>query len=743
MLALLLPAAAGAFDFPLPPTPDEVAPVASYRIDARLLPGEHACEATEILTWSSPAEIPVDRLLFHLYLNAFANEASTWMREAGPPGSDHPIRPRDWGWTQVRSVELLDAGGEVTADLSGDIEYVHPDDDNAQDRTVLAVPLPAAVPPGGSVQLRIRFKSRLPRFRARTGYNHDFHFFAQWFPKIAVWEPEGMRGRTPGGWNAHQFHSFTEFYSDYGSYDVRLTVPQGWTVGATGKAQGAPQRHGDGMETWRFVQSAVHDFTWLADPRLASTTRTFDIDDLRDPQQERWLVEKVGVSEAALDLPPVEVTLLYPPEHEGLVDRQFRAVFEALRYYGWWFGPYPYETLTVLDPPHGGEGAGGMEYPTLITGGAHLWSPSRHLSPEMVLVHELGHQYWYGLVGSNEFEEAWLDEGINTYSTARVLKVAYGADWRYGRMAGIPVPGLSLVDTPGRFPGWMEGSLEDRLAGILHLRAFGVPPSGLLDMLREMPWISWIRGVPVPQDYSRRRRFLTEPAADPLTADSWRLYDRNVYRVNAYDRPATTLATLERVVGPDLMIRGLRAFHLEWRFRHPSSTDFVRTFSQAVGRDLSWFFEPLVFGVGTVDFAVGRVEQHEVQAPLGAFFEDGKVVVRTEENRKEAEGAEVWDSAVYIRRLGTARVPVTVEVHREGDPVIREEWDGRTRFTVLRYRGGKVTEVVVDPDRVWLLDLDFRNNRWEAEPDPTPALHWSERAAFWLQNLLLFTTSLT
>ena len=94
-----------------------------------------------------------------------------------------------------------------------------------------------------------------------------------------------------------------------------------------------------------------------------------------------------------------------------------------------WYGPYPYAQLTVVDPPRGAEEAGGMEYPTFITGGSSWYSLKGDLDePENVTEHEFGHQYWYGMVATNEFENAWLDEGINSYTEVKVMDSLYGRD---------------------------------------------------------------------------------------------------------------------------------------------------------------------------------------------------------------------------------------------------------------------------------------------------------------------------
>jgi hypothetical protein len=146
-----------------------------------------------------------------------------------------------------------------------------------------------------------------------------------------------------------------------------------------------------------------------------------------------------------------------------------------------------------------------------------------------------------------------------------------------------------------------------------------------------------------------------------------------------------------------------------------------------------------------VDFAVGRVDQKKVKPPVGVFFEDGKKELRTREDEDEEEdtASDIYESKVYVRRLGTVAVPVTILVEREGESPIREEWDGKEHFTVLNYKGGKVTRVVVDPDQTWLIDLDFRNNTWMDEKDREPSLRWSERTLLWMQNMLMFYGSLT
>src|SRR5262249_18579411 len=123
-------------------------------------------------------------------------------------------------------------------------------------------------------------------------------------------------------------------------------------------------------------------------------------------------------------LPPVDMRLLLLPEHAGQAERHFDATRAALRYYGEWYGAYPYGHMTIVDPAYQSD-AGGVGYPTLFTPGTRWLAPARGGAPEGVTIHEAGHQFWYGMVGNNEFEDAWMDEGINTFSTSRTQAQAF------------------------------------------------------------------------------------------------------------------------------------------------------------------------------------------------------------------------------------------------------------------------------------------------------------------------------
>jgi len=375
--------------------------VVNYEIDATLDPVKHTVDGKQKLTWRNRSDKPVRSVYMHLYLNAFQNANSTFFTELRNRGvgfrSGVDIKDGEWGYTELRSV--AQNGAAVPW------KFVHPDGGPESDQTVVRLDLPQAVAPGASTTLDIAFFDQLPRVIARAGYFETFHLVAQWFPKIGVLELPGERGATAVRWNAHEYHSESEFYADFGNYDVKLTAPKDYTVGATGELQGAPVEK-DGKLTHRFVQGDVHDFAWTADKRTAK------------PLVDTW---------TGPGSPQVKITVLYPPEYASNAAPAMQATKDSLTWFSNTLGPYPYKTVTVVIPPHNAGEAGGMEYPTFFTADAYEDPKPGTLDRDMldfVTIHEFGHGYFYGILASNEFEEPMLDEGLNEYWDMRMLRAA-------------------------------------------------------------------------------------------------------------------------------------------------------------------------------------------------------------------------------------------------------------------------------------------------------------------------------
>ena len=369
----------------------------SYSIDAELDPVKHTIDGKQVLTWRNRSAQPVCSLYLHLYLNGFEGPGSTFMTEqrASESGFRSNVDTNDGEYGFIRLDKVLQDGAAAKW------TFVQPDGGPKTDRSVVRLDLPRPVAAGATTNLDIDFFNQLPRVVARTGYYGTFHLVAQWFPKVAVLELPGERGATAPRWNAHEFHLHSEFYADFGSYDVRLTVPKGYTVGSTGALTGAPVEKA-GKVTHRYVQHDVHDFAWTADNRYAK------------PLVKTWNGPNG----------PVQVSVLYTPDYASNAEPVLQATIDSLDYFSKTLGGYPYGTATAVVPPYGADEAGGMEYPTFFTADSTSQDEPGTLGRfalDFVTVHEFGHGYFYGILASNEFEEPMLDEGMNEYWDQRMM----------------------------------------------------------------------------------------------------------------------------------------------------------------------------------------------------------------------------------------------------------------------------------------------------------------------------------
>ncbi len=177
-------------------------PQAHYSISARLNPTAKTVTGRETLTWINRSQDPIPDLQLHLYMNAFKNTKSTFMRESGGQLRGDRFQKDSWGYIDIKKLAVADG-----ADLTRAMEFIAPDDGNAEDRTVIRVPLEKPVPPGGQITLEIDCVTQFPHVFASTGYHGNFFLGGQWFPEIGVWEKAGMRFAKSAGWNCHHFRA--------------------------------------------------------------------------------------------------------------------------------------------------------------------------------------------------------------------------------------------------------------------------------------------------------------------------------------------------------------------------------------------------------------------------------------------------------------------------------------------------------------------------------------------------------
>jgi len=622
-------------------------PVVEYRIRATLDPKTHVVDATERLVWRNPSGDSVGELRFHLYLNAFKNNRSTFFQESGGQlrGSRADEKKEGWGAVDLTS---LKTGG---ADLLAGAKKIQPDGNSPSDETVLSVPLPSPVPPHGEIVLDIAFRSKLPRIYARTGFVRDYHLVGQWFPKLGVYEPAGMRGRKEGGWNCHAFHANSEFYADFGDYDVTLSVPSEFVVGATGRRVSAT-RSGARTE-YRYVQENVHDFAWTADPRFV--VREVRFDPAKDVPRG-WTsiaASELSMPEASLALKPVSLRFLLQPDHVGAFSRYLDGMRVALAFYGLWFGAYPYETVTIVDPPEDGLGSGGMEYPTFITGGTDVrllrWPLSNVRLSENVVLHEFGHQYFYGMIGSNEFEESWLDEGLNTDAEYRAMELAWGP--------------RDMINLPG--------------------------------------------GVGAGSRAIAHAEYALTPNLDPIHRRAWE-FANGTYGVNSYMKVGLFLEQLRNDVGARAFARAEREFFSEWSFRHPSTDDFFRVFERSLGRDLSAYRTGIVEGTARLDWEVVSASSRRFAGDAGIFDRAGARVTLEAKKDFDTSGKEKdrWGSIVLFGNLGDWPHAARARLVFEDGTVVDRELPGSARWVRLRvFSKSPLAWAAADPER---------RNAWDA-----------------------------
>lgn len=369
--------------------------IANYDIQLELDVEQKRVNAKETLFWKNPSGDTIRQLQFHLYYNAFKNSQSTFFKQKGIPNLFRKSLIEDcgWGWVTIQTME-----DQYGNNLAEGMHYIQPDDDNVHDQTVLSVPLPQPILPYDSIQVNMTWQSQIPKTMARTGFNKEYFFMAQWFPKVGVYEPAGMRYATEGQWNCHQYHDDGEYYSNFGVYNVSISLPAPFKVGASGILQS--ETLNGNTKTVVYRAEDVIDFTWTASPHFVEI-------------KDEWK--------------GVELTLLTYPDHVFMKDRFLSTLKLSMDYMEEHFEKYPYPGLTLVDPPIHGLFSSAMEYPTIITTASLCFFPIGLKTTEILIVHEFIHQYFMQLVASNEQEEPWMDEGITNYYEGRIMDKFYGA----------------------------------------------------------------------------------------------------------------------------------------------------------------------------------------------------------------------------------------------------------------------------------------------------------------------------
>jgi hypothetical protein len=637
--------------FPQPLSPRS----ANYVIKVTLDDHRKTIDATQTIRFTNLSPEPIRTLRMYMYLNAFKNTESSFLN-----GTTHILgqriadrAPGEWGWIDIEKIER-----EGGADLSGNMRYVQPDDGNTADQSVLEVLLDRPVLPGETAVFHLKWRAKMPKTIVRAGYSQDFYLFCHWFPQLGVFE-QNKAGAWD--WNCHQFFWHTEFFADFGVYDVHITTDDKFVMGASGCLV-SEKNNGNGTTTRHYHVEDVIDFAWAIYPRFMV-------------QEDRWR--------------DVHIRLLIPPDHAGLGPRYLNALKFALEYLEKHVGKYPYPSITVVDPPFHGLLSGMMEYPTLITTGTFYGMPASIRTMESLVVHEFVHQYFMGMVASNEKEEAWLDEGFVTYFEDRIIDAAYGEK-------------QSLVDVFGyRFDN------------------------------RELTRLEYTT--------------MLNPREGTAARPGWYFSNSN-FKPLIYSKPATALRTVEALVGTEKMDRIIRTYFEKWKFRHPRGADFMAVLKEELrtgpdtvfGLQVYDLFEKSIYQAVVLDYAVTRISNEELPAAQGFFGKNSSTFTYN-----KGSGNRRMLSKVEVQRKGDWVFPVEILVTFEDGTTLTRNWSGEEGVQVFEYSGtSKIVSAQIDPQQKISLDIDWNNNSLTLQPEKAPLWKYTAKAVFWIQNLLQITSFL-
>ncbi|WP_345115082.1 M1 family metallopeptidase [Hymenobacter algoricola] len=515
---------------------------ANYSIDVTLDDKQHLLTGTEEIQYTNNSPEQLTFIWFHLWPNAYKDNTTAFAKQQLRNGS------RKFQFAKASQRGSID---QLDFKVNGQPAQLTYDPQNP-DIAKLTLPQPLAA--GAKATITTPFRVKIPDSFSRFGHVSQSYQISQWYPKPAVYDRRG--------WHQMPYLDQGEFFSEYGSFDVRITLPANYTVGATGVLQNPDEvQRLDQLAAATALKKTQKDFgTDLSFPASAPETKTLRY------QQDRvhdfaWFADKrFNVLKSGVTLPSgraVTSWVLFTNTDALKWVKGLQEVNDALTYYSKWVGEYPYSAATAVD---GALSAGsGMEYP-MVT----VTMPS-------AIVHEVGHNWFYGILGSNERDYAWLDEGVNSYVENRVQ---------------------ALTDTlAGDFSGILKSQKVAALVGIDGLNSAA---------LNQVPYqVVASRG-------------LDQPVSSMTSAD----YGKLSYGFIVYGKTASLLKYLAGYLGQDTFDKAMHAYYDKWQFKHPYPEDMQAVFEESTGQKLDWFFKDMLPGTAHYDAAVSDLQLTDTQVKV-------------------------------------------------------------------------------------------------------------------------------
>ncbi|MEJ7737054.1 MAG: M1 family metallopeptidase [Chitinophagaceae bacterium] len=492
----------------------------NYKIDVVLDDVMHTLTGHETIEYINHSPDTLYYVWFHLWPNAYKN-TNTALYKQLVKLNDRSDKMRKMAFRGYID-SLLFTVNNVSAKSEPHPEFID----------VIKLMLPEKLLPGQRISIATPFFVRIPMYLSRLGHDNGMYMISQWYPKPAVYDSKG--------WHAIPYLDQGEFYSEFGSFLVSITVPSAFVVAATGslltgeelrnykeigrKNQGGNARadpavyharNGSLHKTVQYAGDNIHDFAWFADKDfiihydtlLLKSGRIIDVFSFRQPDGNKAWKNSLGFIE------------------------------DAVGCYSRWVGEYPYTVVNAVEGP-ANSSSGGMEYPmiTLIT------SPgSRNEYLDAVITHEVGHNWFYGVLGTNERDHAWMDEGINSYYQFRYEAEKYKANSIFG----------------------------DELPAAIKQKSTGE----FLNLIY--------------------RAFTTMSLDTPVETPSSTFSTGDDYALTVYVKAAMWMYILEQYIGRPKLEEAMQAFFREWQFKHPYPEDLKASIEKSAGKNLDNIFNLL------------------------------------------------------------------------------------------------------------------------------------------------------
>ena len=488
----------------------------NYTIDVSLNDKNHTLKGNLKLDYTNNSSDELEYIWFHLWPNAYKNDQTAYAKSV--------LRENDGKkrWKDLKDNGYIDSLNFSVNGKQAKLEY------DPQNIDIAKLILPSPLAAGQKITIATPFFVKLPTYISRSGHIEQSYMVCQWYPKPAVYDSKG--------WHQFPYLEMGEFYSEYGSFTVNITTPSEYVIAATGVIQNAdelnyykqlgkenlntknkkytPQTN-QPIKTVTYHQDHIHDFAWFAD--------------------KDFIIEYDTMQLASGKV--IDVFAYHPGYGSALWDKGVGYIKDAVRHYSDWIGEYPYPVVQAVEGPKN-LAAGGMEYPTITL----ITSPdSKEEFLDPVIAHEVGHNWFYSILGSNEREHAWMDEGVNTF-----FEFKYEAEkYRTNSIIGPALP------TELKYK-----SLDEFQATV----------------------------------YSALAKIPMESAID-LPATSYK--NDEEYGIVVYVKTAIWMYIMELTEGKDKMSKAIKDYYNEWKFKHPYPEDFQMSFEKSMGKRLDQYFSML------------------------------------------------------------------------------------------------------------------------------------------------------